>query len=308
MYGCEGSRTLIRSFYIRNGLAAVTGEQSLVADARYVAGQGNAEYGRGIARALAGAVIFSFPLLMTMEMWWLGFYLDRPRLFLFLALTLLLLIPLNYFVGFERTVSLFEDVMDAFVAFGIGAVSSAALLTLFGVLTPRMDVGEVAGMIAIQTVPASIGAVVARGQMGGGENETEEKKKRSGFAGQLFIMVAGAIFLAFNVAPTEEMILIAFKMTPWHALALIVLSIAVLHAFVYALDFRGEEKLPEGMGFAAGLVTFSIAGYAIALVISLYVLWTFGRTDGASLDQIAMMTIVLGFPSALGAASARLLI
>ncbi|CAN7555305.1 DUF2391 family protein [Phenylobacterium sp. LjRoot225] len=37
-------------------------------------------YGRGLARAVAGALIFSFPLLMTMEMWQLGFYMDRLRL------------------------------------------------------------------------------------------------------------------------------------------------------------------------------------------------------------------------------------
>ena len=35
---------------------------------------------------------------------------------------------------------------------------------------------------------------------------------------------AGAIFLAFNVAPTEEMILLAFRMTAWHALALALVS------------------------------------------------------------------------------------
>ena len=34
----------------------------------------------GLARAFAGAIIFALPLLMTMEMWWLGFYMVRHRL------------------------------------------------------------------------------------------------------------------------------------------------------------------------------------------------------------------------------------
>ncbi len=270
----------------------------------------NREYATGLARAFAGAIIFAFPLMMTMEMWWLGFYLDRSRLLLFLVVNFLILVPLSHFVGFERTTRLSDDVFDAFAAFGIGVLASVAMLLLFGIITADMPADEIVGKIAIQAVPASFGAVLARGQMsGGGEaGDKDLKERKAGYAGQIFIMTAGAVFLAFNVAPTEEMILIAFKMTAVHALGLILLSIALLHAFVYALGFRGQEQMPEGMGFVGGLVSYSIVGYGIALLVSLYVLWTFGRTDGASFAQIAMMTTVLGFPSALGAASARLIV
>jgi putative integral membrane protein (TIGR02587 family) len=265
-------------------------------------------FGRALARAFAGAVLFAFPLLMTMEMWWLGFYLDRVRLFLFLIFTLILLVPLSYFVGFERTGGSSEDVLDAIVAFGVGAVAAAVMLALFGIIDPSMPATEIVGKIAIQTVPASIGAIVARGQLGSAQTDQKAKEKQAGYAGQLFIMLAGAVFLTFNVAPTEEMVLIAFKMTYVHALALILVSIGTLHAFVFALDFKGTEKSPDEIGFPWLLISRSIAGYGIALIVSLYVLWTFGRTDGASLAQIAMMTTVLGFPAALGAASARVII
>lgn len=245
---------------------------------------------------------------MTMEMWWLGFYLDRVRLFLFLVFTLIMLLPLSYFVGFERTGGRSEDALDAVVAFGVGAVASAVMLAVFGIIDLSMPASEIIGMIAIQTVPASIGAIVSRGQLGSPPSDTEAKERKAGYAGQLFIMLAGAVFLAFNVAPTEEMVLIAFKMTYLHALSLIILSICMLHAFVFALDFRGTEDRPREIGFPWLLVSRSIAGYGIALIVSLYVLWTFGRTDGASLAQIAMMTTVLGFPAALGAAAARVII
>ena len=268
----------------------------------------NIDYARGLARAFAGAILFSFPLLMTMEMWWLGFYLDRGQLFLFLVLTLITLVPLSYFVGFERTGGSLEDVLDAVVAFGVGALASAVMLALLGIINSSMPASEIIGKIAIQTIPASIGAIVSRGQLGSAKPDTQAKERQAGYPGQLFIMFAGAIFLAFNVAPTEEMVLIAFRMTHLQALALIGLSVATLHAFVFALDFDGTEKKPEDIGFAWLLVSRSIAGYGIALVVSLYVLWTFGRTDGASLPQIAMMTTVLGFPAALGAAAARVII
>ena len=272
------------------------------------ADRSNAEYGRGLARAFAGAIIFSFPLMMTMEMWWLGFYLDRLRLLLFLLVTLVLLVPLSRFRGFEMTGSYIEDVTDAVVAFGVGVLASTMMLAVFGIISFGMPLNEVVGKVAVQAIPASFGAILARGQLSAHDEETESSPAEQTYGGQLLLMAAGAVFLTFNVAPTEEMILIAFKMTPLHALALIALSIALLHAFVYAVGFSGQEELPDHMGHATGVISYSVAGYGIAILISLYVLWTFGRTDGASLSQIAMMVAVLGFPASLGAASARLIV
>ena len=48
--------------------------------------------------------------------------------------------------------------------------------------------------------------------------------------------------------------------------------------------------------------------YALAAIVSLYVLWTFGRTDGTSGMQILMSVTVLGFPASIGAAAARLIL
>jgi uncharacterized membrane protein len=38
------------------------------------------------------------------------------------------------------------------------------------------------------------------------------------------------------------------------------------------------------------------------------VLWTFGRTDAVAGPQVLMATVVLGFPAAVGAAAARLIL
>ncbi|WP_224767568.1 TIGR02587 family membrane protein [Paracoccus yeei] len=266
----------------------------------------NREYAVDLMRAFGGAVIFAFPLLMTMEMWWLGFYIDPLRLLVFLTLNLVILFGLSCFAGFRKTFRLKEDALDAFAAYGVGTICSAALLALFGIITWDMPLSEIVGKIAVQAVPASVGAMAARSQLG--DNEEEEEKAADGYAGQLFLMLAGALFLAFNVAPTEEMILISFLMTPWHGLALVVVSILALHAFVYSLDFSGQEELPGDGGFWRTFFGYSISGYGIALLVSVYVLWTFGRLDGVGMGQAAMMTAVLGFPSALGAALARLVV
>jgi putative integral membrane protein (TIGR02587 family) len=248
---------------------------------------------------------------MTMEMWFLGFYIDRERLILFLILNLLTLVGLSRFAGFESTASSFDDVMDAFAAFGVGVVASAVVLAVFGIVTPNMSWSEIVGKVAVQGVPASFGAIIARKQLSGsssGDPSDEEALNEASYGGELFLMAAGALFLAFNMAPTEEMILIGFKMSPWHGIALVLFSILILHAFVYGVGFAGQEVPPEGRGFRARFFGYTIAGYGVALLVSLYVLWTFGRTDGADFNQIATMTAVLGFPAAVGAAIARLVV
>jgi putative integral membrane protein (TIGR02587 family) len=268
------------------------------------------EYAAGLARAFGGALIFSVPLLMTMEMWYLGFYMDRGRLLLFIAVNFALLVGLSYFAGFEKTFNWREDLMDALAAFGVGIITSAAFLALFAVITVEMTWSEVVGKVALQSVPASIGAMLGRKQLGADQDTAaeEERKREAGYLGELFLMLVGALFLAFNVAPTEEMILIAFQMTPWHALTLGAVSLALLHVVVYAVGFSGQESRPEDGTFVTTFLHFTLAGYGIALLVSLYVLWTFGRTQNVAIAEILQMVLVLGFPAALGAGTARLVV
>jgi putative integral membrane protein (TIGR02587 family) len=270
----------------------------------------NKDYALGLSRAFGGAVIFAIPLLMTMEMWWLGFSMEPGRLLLFMSINFSILIGLSYFAGFERTFSWKEDAMDAFAAFGVGILTSAAMLALLAVITFDMTWGEIVGKVALQSVPASIGAMLGRKQLGGGQDTQaeEERKAEAGYGGELFLMLAGALFLALNVAPTEEMILIAYQMSPWHTLALGFVSIILLHVLVYTVGFSGQESRPEGGTFLSTFFHFTLAGYGIALLISFYVLWTFGRTEDVAPTEIASMVVVLGFPASLGAATARLVI
>src|SRR5687768_5316942 len=89
----------------------------------------------GLSRAVGGAIVFSLPLLMTMEMWTLGSSIDGGRLGLFVAITIPLLVGLSHYAGFEETFCLRDDVVDAFVALAVGFCTSAAILWLTGVIS-----------------------------------------------------------------------------------------------------------------------------------------------------------------------------
>jgi len=265
-----------------------------------------------LARAFGGAILFSFPMLMTMEMWFLGFYLNGLRLALFTLLTIPLLIGLSYYDGFEPTSSVLDDTIDTFVAYAVGFVASAALLLLFGVIKSGMSADEIIGKISIQAIIASFGAMFAQSLLRGDKEENEESEERqrgASYFGELFLMAVGAVFLSMSVAPTEEMVLISYQMTDWHTLALAVVTLLMMHAFVYSVEYRGFEKeLPPDSSFLNGFLRFTVVGYAIVLLISFYILWTFGSIDDMGFAEKVKVAIVLGFPAAIGASASRLIL
>ena len=267
----------------------------------------------GLARAVGGAIIFGLPLLMTMEMWSLGFTMDPLRLALLIVLTIPLLVGLSHVSGFEETFGVRDDLVDAFVACLVGFVVSAAALMMFGVIQPGMPAAEVVGKVAIQAVPASMGALLAHSLLvqekdPGDEEAAQERRRPSTYFSQIFLMAAGALFLAFNLAPTEEMPLIAYIMGPERVLAMVALSLALMHAFVYAVEFSGQEVIHPDTPFWSVFLRFTVVGYAVALLISAYVLWTFGRLDDTGGGEALTNVLVLGFPAAVGAAAARLIL
>jgi putative integral membrane protein (TIGR02587 family) len=265
----------------------------------------------GLSRAFGAAIFFSLPLLMTMEMWQLGFYLDRFRVVLFILFILPLLIVLDRYSGFMETSSWAEDAIDGVIAFGVGAVAAVVILLLFNIIGPDMPLREVVGKVALQAVPGGFGAVLANSQFSadrGGDDGAGATRQASGYAAVLFIMLAGAVFLAFNVAPTEEIVLLSVRMSATHAIALVLLTLCMMHAFVFAAGFRGSPDAPEHETGWSLFLRFTVVGYAVALLVSAYVLWTFGRFEGHLIQANTMQTVVLALPAGLGAAAARLIL
>ncbi len=265
----------------------------------------------GLGRAGGGALIFGLPILMTRELWWLGFTADRLHLALLIAVAMPLLVLLSHRLGFEQTFGWRDDLRDALIAVAIGLATSALVLALFGVIAPGMPVDEVVGKLAMQTVPASFGALLGRsqfGESGADQVDPDQGRALAGYGGQLFLMAVGALYLGLSVAPTDEMMLIAYLMTPWHALALVATSIALMHGFIYALAFGGGRAHATGGPWWRDFYRFTVTGYDGGHqdrdrreVVGLPV-----EPENDEADEQAQR--VLAFPAAIGAAAARLIL
>src|SRR5688572_10854116 len=96
------------------------------------------EYGRGVA----GGLIFSLPLLFTMEMWWIGFIAHPARLALGLFGTFIVLLGYNRFAGLRSDASFGEVMIDSVEELGLGLVLSAVILFLLGRVHSAMPANE----------------------------------------------------------------------------------------------------------------------------------------------------------------------
>ena len=267
----------------------------------------NREFLTSVGRAFAGALIFALPMLMTMEMWQLGIALHPWRILVLLVAVVPLLLGLSRFSGIRNTAHWLDEVADVLVAILISGLTAAIVLWIFDVITSEMPVREIISKLAIQFIPCSIGAMLARSQLGQSSAEDDEQKNGSSYAGELFLMAVGAIFLSLNVAPTEEIVLIAYKMTISQQIILAVASLLVMQVFVYAAHFRGGHAF-EGMSMMSEFARYTLVGYAIVLIVSFCLMWVLGRADGNAFHEILSGCIVLSFPGAIGAAAARLVL
>lgn len=267
------------------------------------------ETAKSYARGVAGGLLVAMPLLATMEMWWLGFYINPWKLILFLLLNFGVLVILEYYSGFRETVRLREEIRDALSAYGIGFVVAALILFAFHLLRPGMGWHEILGKIIIESIPISIGVSIAISQLGerkGGQQE--QRKERAGFWGTQAIALAGALYFGFNIAPTVEPMLLGLRLSWWHVILLMVLSLALVHAIVFSLGFRGGRPKVE-MPWYKAVMRLSLTSYLVALLLAAYLLWTFDRIGPETgLSASLHMIIVMGFVNSLGAAAGKLIL
>jgi putative integral membrane protein (TIGR02587 family) len=269
------------------------------------------EYGRGIT----GGLLFSLPLLYTMEVWWAGFITRPAHLLLYLLGTFVLLLGYNRYGGFRRDVDWSEVLTDSVEELGLGLLVSTGVLFLIGRITPDSSWPEVVGMVTVEAGSVAIGISVGSAQFGGGGGgeggkQGDDERKRDAadhVPGQLIIGFCGAVLFAANVAPTEEIVMIAVELTPVRQLGTALLSLLLGGLILYQLDFTGARRFTR-RGHLRDVLAGTVITYALALVSGALVLWFFGRFDGNSLSICVAQVVVLGFAGKLGSSAGRLLI
>lgn len=266
------------------------------------------EYARGVT----GGLLFSLPMLYTMEVWWAGFIARPLRLLVYLLAGFLLLFGYNRYAGLREDASWADVAFEAVEEMGLGLLVSACILWLIGQIDTGMPVPEILGKVVVEGVPAAIGVSVGAAQFGGGGKGSQgmkgqEDKESLSLSGQVVLGLCGAVLFASNVAPTEEILQIAVESTPWRLFGLALLSLLLGGIILFYSDFTGSKRLRSGNGLGT-VLSLSVVSYAVALAASAFILWFFGRFEGVSLAIGIAQTVTLGVVSSLGASAGRLLL
>jgi len=272
---------------------------------------------RDFTRAGAGGLVIGLPLLFTMEIWFHGSLLPAWKLLLLLGLAYLVVLGYNSVAGFRRERSFAELAIDSISTIGLGIVLAFVALLVLGRIEVGTSLRDAAGKVALEAIPIAFGASVAATQLsggGGGKSNGEKgggKGKRSdrqpGAFHRLLVGAGGGLLFALNVAPTDEPLMLGVEAPPPLLLTVVGATLLLTLALVFYADFGGRP-VARGDGLLDRPVPETLAAFAVSLAVALLLLWSFGRIDGAGVQAIAGMTVMLAVVASVGAAVARLLI
>src|SRR5688500_9966923 len=187
-------------------------------------------------------MLFGIPLLYTMEVWWIGSTTTPAGMAAVFALTFVPVVLLIHTSGFRRAQDVrFADVLTGAVeAVAIGVVSVAAVLVLLQEITLDTPLSEIVGKVVYEATPFALGAAVARHVFSRSRDEdddaTAEAGDQDGVRGtvaDLGATLIGAVFVGFNISPTDEIPMLAAASSPASLLAVMAASLLLSYAIVF---------------------------------------------------------------------------
>ena len=255
-------------------------------------------------RGVAGGAILGVPLLYTQETWLHGRSVSPVVIAAGVIVVFGLNMALSYFVGF-RPGRTHRPTEDAVVGMGLSVLLSFLLLVLLDRVGPGTSPENALGVIALTSIPVSIGfsVGVALAPRRGGE----KAENVTGGGGDLLVASAGALVIALNIAPTAEPILLAAELDGVRLGLLVVASLVLPYLMVFYAEFGGREQRVASDGTTQGPITETLLAYAVAFIVSAAMLAMYGRVDAVNGAATARV-VTLAFPASIGAALGRLLI
>ena len=290
-----------------------------------------------LVRGLSGGFLFGIPLLYTMEVWWLGTHTEPWRLLALLLVSFAINWMLGHFAGFRQGAPSASAVMDALEAMAIGIVASAATLFVLGELRPSLPLDTVVGMVALESVPFSLGVSIANGflrgtkdapqrgnggngrgqgkdggkqQGGDGAQEASAGDEDPGIHGTLLdagATIAGALFISFSIAPTEEVPMLDANLGPLAVVGLAFFSLLVSYGITFEAGFANQQARMEQEGIFQRPLSETVFSYLVSLVVAAVLLWMFKQLEFTDPLHVWLeRTIVLGLPATIGGSAGRL--
>lgn len=271
--------------------------------------------GVDLVAAASGGLLFGIPMLMTMEVWWTGSHTSPLQAAGMIVVTAVPVFLLNRTDGFRSTrdIRLRDALMDTVEAVALGLVLVTAVLYLLREITPDTPTTVAVGKAVYEAFPFCLGISVAnhflRGDPSGGDDDDASDdtsdKGMSATAKDVGATVIGSVFVALNIAPTDEVPMIAAALDPLGILALMGASLVISYGIVFGAGFSRQDQRHQHTGLLQSPASETVGSYLVALACTALMLLMYQRLGGPwtlTLDKI----VVLGLPASVGGAAGRL--
>lgn len=273
-----------------------------------------------LIRGASGGFLFGIPLLYTMEVWWIGSTVTPAQMFMALLLTLATVFMLNRTEGFRKSknVDPFDAMADSVAAIAIGIVCTGLILLLLQEITLKTPLSEMLGKLIYEGVPFTLGVALAnqflKDNSDTNNQEQNQSAKRQSSKGEINSTlsdiggtVIGAIIIAFNIAPTDEIPMLASAVSGLWLLAVMAASLLISYAIVFEAGFANQQKRQQQQGIFQRPISETVMSYLISLVSAACMLLFFDKVSWNDPWQMWLSyTIILGLPATIGGAAGRL--
>ncbi len=280
-----------------------------------------------LVRGACGGFLFGIPLLYTMEVWWIGSFVEPIWMLGAIAISFVVIFLINRTAGFRKSSGIrFEDAaMETIEAIAIGILCTLLMLILLQEITPQVPLDEVLGKVIFEGIPFTLGVALANQFLSGGESDQPDQSDKqaadsakkstrpqntdelNGTLSDVGGTLLGAAIVAFSIAPTDEVPMIASAVSgPW-LLAFIAASLLISYAVVFEAGFANQSKRREQQGLFQKPLGETLMSYLVSLMAATVMLLFFRQLSLSDPWQLWLtFTLVLGLPATIGGAAGRL--
>lgn len=265
-----------------------------------------------IIRGASGGFLFGIPLLYTMEVWWIGSSTKPAQMSIAIATTFIAVFLLIRTEGFRKTKDIRwgEAAINTVEAIAIGIVCAAVILFLLREITPDTPLQEALGKIIFEGLPFALGVALASGFLSGDRYQSSDSDSEpmiNPTLADIGATLIGAMIIAFNIAPTDEIPMLAAAISPPWQLAIIAASLLISYGIVFVAGFTYQAKRHQQRGFFQRPLSETVMAYLVSLVASAFMLFFFHKLSFDDPWSVWLgYTLVLGLPATVGGAAGRL--
>ncbi|WP_309735148.1 TIGR02587 family membrane protein [Chamaesiphon sp. OTE_75_metabat_556] len=276
---------------------------------------------RDAIKGVSSGFLFGIPLLYTMEVWWIGSYAEPLQMLIALLTNFVVVFLLIRTEGFRGTTDtkIRDASIDSIETLAIGFICTALTLVLLRQIDLNTSINEAVGKIIFESVPFTLGVAVANsflsGDREGGTNTPPSSSPQSKTAeinatlADVGATSIGALFIAFTIAPTQEIPMLASAMTPPWLLATIAASLLISYGIVFVAGLTNQARRYQQQGLFHRPINETLVAYIISLMAGLLMLWFFHQLSLEDPWTVWLShAIVLGLPATIGGAAGRIVV